>query len=100
MEDELALLKKNKNPIPSFIRNYTFPHGMKIEGVNFSALCASIKSDKKLDLTLIEIREGASLSGVFTTSQTRSSPVRWCEEIFGRRKNKTLCTRTQRERGF
>ena len=90
MEDKLALLKKNKNPIPSFIRNYTFPHGMKIEGVNFSALCASIKSDKKLDLTLIEIREGASLSGVFTTSQTRSSPVRWCEDIFGRRKNKTL----------
>ena len=86
----MALLKKNKNPIPSFIRNYTFPHGMKIEGVNFSALCASIKSDKKLDLTLIEIKEGASLSGVFTTSQTRSSPVRWCEKVLAMRREASL----------
>ena len=53
-----------------------------IEGVKFSSINANIKSKEKLDLTLIEIMEGSSIAGVFTKSETRSSPVRWCEKCW------------------
>ena len=63
----------------SFLRDYKFPQEADINGVRFSSVCAKIKSGDKLDLTLIEVAAGSSFSGVFTKSETRSSPIRWCE---------------------
>ncbi len=85
LESELSRLKKKRQNYSSLIKNYAFPSGKKIEGVRFSATSAAIKSNNELDLTLIEIKEGSSLSGVFTTSSTRSSPVRWCQNVLKNR---------------
>ena len=77
---ELARLSKNNKLSKSFLEDYSFPEKASLEGVKFSSVCANIKPSEKLDLTLIELVEGSSFSGVFTKSETRSSPVKWCEK--------------------
>ena len=76
---ELANLRKGNKEKKSFLKDYKFPEEADIDGVRFSSVCAKIKAGDKLDLTLIEVAAGSSFSGVFTKSETRSSPIRWCE---------------------
>ncbi len=83
---ELARLRKNNKLSKSFLEDYSFPEKASLEGVKFSSVCANIKPSEKLDLTLIELVEGSSFSGVFTKSETRSSPVKWCEKALQERK--------------
>ena len=89
LEGELSRLKKKRQNYSALINNYAFPSKKKIEGVRFSASAASIKANNELDLTLIEIKEGSSISGVFTTSNTRSSAVRWCQNVLENRRKIT-----------
>ena len=83
---ELANLRQRSKPLKTFLRDYSFPKEVSLNGVRFSSVCAKIKSSEKLDLTLIEFGKGSSFSGVFTKSETRSSPVRWCENVLQERK--------------
>ena len=83
---QLAAMRKDSISPKPFLRDYRFPKEAHLMGVKFSSVCAKIKPSKKLDLTLIELVEGSSFSGVFTKSETRSSPVRWCEKALQERK--------------
>ena len=90
LENQLRELKKSLKKSNHLVSDYIFPQTAMIEGVKFSSINANIKSKEKLDLTLIEIREGSSIAGVFTKSETRSSPVRWCEKVLAMRREASL----------
>ncbi len=56
-----------------------FPQLPTIQGVRFAAGAAEIKYKGRNDVSLVEIAEGSSVAGTFTTSLTRSSAVLDCE---------------------
>ena len=54
---------------------------IKLKGAKFSALNANIKYKNKLDLILIYLEKGSIITGVFTTSRTKSPSVIWSEKV-------------------
>jgi glutamate N-acetyltransferase/amino-acid N-acetyltransferase len=56
-----------------------FPQLPVIQGVRFAAGSAEVKYKNRDDVSLVEIAQGSSVAGTFTTSLTRSSAVLDCE---------------------
>ncbi len=56
-----------------------FPQLPIIQGVRFAAGAAEIKYTGRNDVSLVEIADGSSVAGSFTTSLTRSASVLDCE---------------------
>ena len=50
-----------------------------VPGVLLSAVAAAVKYKGRDDVMMMRLDPGSSLAGVFTKSETRSAPVRWCE---------------------
>ena len=50
-----------------------------VPGVSLSAVAAAVKYKGRDDVMMMRLDPGSSLAGVFTKSETRSAPVRWCE---------------------
>jgi glutamate N-acetyltransferase/amino-acid N-acetyltransferase len=66
--------------ISKFAPKSGFPNMPIIDGIKLSAINAGISKAKKLDLMLIEICSGATISGLFTKSKTCSAAVQWCRD--------------------
>ena len=60
-----------------------FPALPVIEGVRFAAVQAGVRYKNRTDLMLAELAEGTTVAGVYTTSATRSAPVRDCQAKTG-----------------
>lgn len=56
-----------------------FPDLPPIDGVSFASAAAGVRYAGRTDVTLIQLKEGTVLSGVFTRSSTRSAPVLDCQ---------------------
>ncbi|WP_298566933.1 bifunctional glutamate N-acetyltransferase/amino-acid acetyltransferase ArgJ [uncultured Aliiroseovarius sp.] len=60
-----------------------FPDLPVIAGARFSAAKAGVKYADRLDVMLAELQPGTTIAGAFTTSATRSAPVRDCQAKLG-----------------
>lgn len=58
-----------------------FPELPPIAGARFATLEAGLRYRNRHDLTLIEVRPGSTVAGVFTRSTTAGHPVLWCRAI-------------------
>jgi glutamate N-acetyltransferase/amino-acid N-acetyltransferase len=63
---------------PSPFAPVSFPDLPPIGGVRLAVAEAGIRYRGRIDLLLAELKEGTSVAGVFTRSQTAAAPVLWC----------------------
>ena len=58
----------------------SFPDLPDITGVRLAVAEAGIRYRGRTDLLLVDLKEGTSVAGVFTRSQTAAAPVLWCRK--------------------
>ncbi|ROU03073.1 bifunctional glutamate N-acetyltransferase/amino-acid acetyltransferase ArgJ [Histidinibacterium lentulum] len=61
----------------------SFPVMAPVAGVRFASAEAHVRYANRRDVMLVHLAPGTAVAGVFTTSATRSAPVRDCEEKLG-----------------
>lgn len=61
-----------------------FPDLPTIDGVTFATAAAGVKYNGRDDVMLACLREGTTIAGVFTKSQTRAAPVLDCQTKIGK----------------
>lgn len=57
-----------------------FPFMVPVKGIKLAVAAAGIKTPERNDVVLIEVREGASIAGVFTQNAFCAAPVTICRE--------------------
>ena len=72
--------KEQSSPSPKRASRPRFPQLPAVEGVEFSAASAGIKSADRMDVMLARLAPDSAITGVFTRSATRSAPVIDCEQ--------------------
>ena len=55
----------------------------EVAGVRFATAEAGIKYKNRTDVLLVELAEGTTVAGVFTSSRCPSAPVDWCRANLG-----------------
>jgi glutamate N-acetyltransferase/amino-acid N-acetyltransferase len=65
---------------PSPFAPVLFPDMPPIGGVRLAVAEAGIRYRGRTDLLLADLKEGTSVAGVFTRSQTAAAPVLWCRK--------------------
>ncbi|KJV68861.1 bifunctional glutamate N-acetyltransferase/amino-acid acetyltransferase ArgJ [Candidatus Neoehrlichia procyonis] len=58
-----------------------FPQMPEIKGVKMLSICANIKASGKDDVLIVRLQPGSSVAGVFTTSYTAGSNIKYCKSI-------------------
>jgi glutamate N-acetyltransferase / amino-acid N-acetyltransferase len=66
---------------PSPFAPASFPDLPPIGGVRLAVAEAGIRYRERTDLLLADLKEGTSVAGVFTRSQTAAAPVLWCRKV-------------------
>jgi glutamate N-acetyltransferase/amino-acid N-acetyltransferase len=66
---------------PSPFAPASFPDLPPIDGVRLAVAEAGIRYRGRTDLLLADLKEGTSVAGVFTRSQTAAAPVLWCRKV-------------------
>ena len=61
----------------------SFPVMAPVAGVRFASAEAHVRYPNRRDVMLVHLAPGTAVAGVFTTSATRSAPVRDCEDKLG-----------------
>lgn len=61
-----------------------------IAGVRLAAAECNIRYKNRPDVLLVELAEGTSVAGVFTTSLTAAAPVEWCRKALKSKKARAL----------
>lgn len=64
----------------------TIPYLMPLFGTELGTSATEMKYKGRDDLLLVSFPDGATVAGVFTTSQCFSAPVGWCREIMVKNK--------------
>jgi glutamate N-acetyltransferase / amino-acid N-acetyltransferase len=65
---------------PSPFAPVSFPDLPPIRGVRLAVAQAGIRYRGRTDLLLADLKEGTTVAGVFTRSQTAAAPVLWCRK--------------------
>lgn len=61
----------------------SFPSLPDVKGVRLATYEAGLRYQKRADLFLAELVDGAAVAGTFTRSLCPSAPVDWCRQILG-----------------
>ncbi|WP_370981303.1 bifunctional glutamate N-acetyltransferase/amino-acid acetyltransferase ArgJ [Agaribacterium sp. ZY112] len=72
------------------VGSFDWPGVKAINGVRLAAVSAGVKHSDRLDMALIEICEGASVSGVFTQNAFCAEPIKICREHLAQAKPRYL----------
>ena len=62
------------------VGEFIWPGVKPISGIKLSAVSAGVKYEGRLDMALIQICSGASVSGVFTRNAFCAEPIKICPD--------------------
>lgn len=71
-----------------------------IAGVRLAAAECNIRYKNRPDVLLVELAEGTSVAGVFTTSLTAAAPVEWCRKALKTKKARALVVNSGNANAF
>jgi glutamate N-acetyltransferase / amino-acid N-acetyltransferase len=78
----------------------SYPKMPEVAGVRFATAEAGIKYKDRTDVLLVELAEGTSVAGVFTSSRCPSAPVDWCREMLRGGKARALLVNSGNANAF